>query len=146
MEMDHLFDRFAGGFGLPALGETFAIEPAWQGGPFTPNAPPVDITEDEKAYRIAADLPGLNAKDVEVSISGDALVLKGEKTQEHEEKDKNYHLSERSFGEFERSFALPDGIDRDRITAEFSKGVLTLVLPKTPEQQKHCKKIEVRAS
>jgi HSP20 family protein len=74
------------------------------------------------------------------------LVLKGEKRQEREEKEKNRYLSERSYGAFQRSFALPDGIGRDKIAAEFSKGVLTLTLPKTPDARKQQKKIEVKAT
>ena len=65
------------------------------------------MSEDDKGYKISAELPGLDAKDVEVSVSGDRLVLKGEKRQEQEEKNKNYYLSERTYGSFERSFELP---------------------------------------
>jgi HSP20 family protein len=145
-EMDRLFDRFTGSFGFPSLRRMFDIEPAWRyESSFSFGAPAVDITEDDKAYKIAAELPGMSEKDIEVSLSGDMLVLKGEKRQEREEKEKNRYLSERSYGSFQRSFALPEGIDRDKITAEFSKGVLTLTLPKTPEVQKQQKKIEVKA-
>jgi HSP20 family protein len=74
------------------------------------------------------------------------LVLRGEKRQEKEEKEANYYLSERAYGSFQRSFALPDGVDRDKISAEFGKGVLTLTLPKTAEARKQDKKIEVKAA
>jgi HSP20 family protein len=144
-EMDRLFDRF--GFGTPAFRRLFDIEPMtrFESG-FGIAAPAVDITEDEKAYKIAAELPGMSEKDIEVTVTGDVLVLKGEKRQEREEKDKNRYLSERSYGAFQRSFELPEGIDRDKIAADFSKGVLTLTLPKTAEAQKQQKKIEVKAS
>lgn len=90
-EMDRLFDRFSGGFGFPSLRRMFDVEPAWRDeSSFSFGAPAVDITEDDKAYKIAAELPGLSEKDIEVSISGDMLVLKGEKRHEREEKDKNY--------------------------------------------------------
>ena len=146
-EMDRLFDRFAGGFGFPSLRRMFDVEPSWpQESPLSFAAPAVDITEDDKAYKIAAELPGMSEKDIDVSITGDMLVLKGEKRQEREEKEKNRYLAERSYGSFQRNFAIPDGIDRDKIVAEFSKGVLTLTLPKTPDAQKQQKKIEVKAS
>ena len=104
------------------------------------------MSEDEQAYKISAELPGIDAKDIDVSVSGDTLVLKGEKRQEREEKDKNYHFSERSYGSFHRSFELPSSVDRNKIAADFSKGVLTITLPKTVEAQKPVKKIEVKSS
>ena len=88
----------------------------------------------------------MTEKDIEVAVSGDMVTLKGEKRQEREDKTENYHISERSYGSFQRSFYIPDGVDRDKIAAEFSKGVLTLTLPKTAEAQKASKKIEVKAA
>jgi HSP20 family protein len=142
-EMDRLFDRFAG---IPSLRRMFDVEPnAWRyESSFGLAAPAVDITEDDKAYKIAAELPGMNEKDIEVTLSGDVLVLKGEKRQEREEKEKNRYLSERSYGAFQRSFALPEGIDREKIAADFSQGVLTLTLPKTPAAQQRQKTIKVK--
>jgi HSP20 family protein len=77
-------------------------------------------------------------------LSGDTLTLKGEKKQESERKEKNYTLSERSYGSFLRSFYLPEGVDREKIDANFSKGVLTVTLPKTPAAAAEPKKIEVK--
>jgi HSP20 family protein len=102
------------------------------------------VTEDDKAYKIAAEMPGVEEKDIDVSINEDMLVLKGEKRQEKEEKGKNTYVSERSYGSFQRAFALPEGVDRGKIAADFSKGVLTVTLPKTPESQKQQKKIEIK--
>jgi HSP20 family protein len=142
-EMDRLFDRF----GFPSLRRMFDSEPAWRPmSSFGFSAPLIDISEDEKAYRIAAELPGLDAKDFDVSVLGDMLVLKGEKRQEAEQKDKNYHFSERAYGAFQRSFELPASVERDKIAADFSKGVLTITLPKTAEAQKQSKKIEVKSA
>ena len=142
-EMDRLFDRF----GFPSLRRMFDIEPSWRSASsFGFAAPAIDMSEDERAYRISAELPGINAKDIDVSVSGDTLVLKGEKRQEKEEKDTNYHFSERSYGSFQRSFQLPSSVDRDKVAADFSKGVLTITLPKTAEAQKPVKKIAVRSS
>ena len=70
---------------------------------FSFSAPAIDMSEDEKAYKITAELPGIDAKDIDVSVSGDMLVLKGEKRQEKEEKDENYHFSERAYGSFQRA-------------------------------------------
>ena len=81
-----------------------------------------------------------------MSVSGDTLVLKGEKRQEQEQKDKNYHFSERSYGSFQRAFQLPSSVDRDRVAADFEKGVLTITLPKTADARKPQKKIEVKSS
>jgi HSP20 family protein len=140
-----LFDRFGSGFGFPSLRLMFDVEPAWRSS-FSFSAPAIDMSEDEKAYKISAELPGLDAKDVDVSVSGDMLVLKGEKRQEKKEKDKNYHYSERSYGSFQRAFQLPASVDRDKLAADFSKGVLTITLPKTAEAQKPTKKIEVKST
>ena len=144
-EMDRLLDRFGGGFGFPSLRRMFDIEPAWRSS-FTFSTPAIDMSEDEKAYKISAELPGIDAKDIDVSVSGDMLVLKGEKRQEKEEKDKNYHFSERSYGSFQRAFELPESVDRNKVAADFSKGVLTVTLPKTAEAQRPAKKIEVKSS
>ena len=142
-EMDRLFDRF----GFPSLRRVFDMEPSWlPASSFSFSAPAIDMSEDEKAYKISTELPGIDAKDIDVSMSGDTLVRKGEKRQEKEEKDKNYHFSERSYGSFQRSFQLPLSIDRDKVAADFSEGVLTITLPKTAEAQKPQKKIEVKAT
>jgi len=146
-EMDRLFDRFAGGFGLPAFRRMFDLErPGWPESEFSFPTPAVDVTEDEKAYRITAEVPGLEEKNIDVTVLGDRLTLKGEKRYEKDEEDKNRHMSERAYGSFQRSFALPGGVDRDRIAANLEKGVLTITLPKTPEAQKQQKKIEVKSA
>jgi HSP20 family protein len=135
-EVDRMFDRFMQGTRLPTLQRQEA---------FGFSAPAVDVSEDDKAYRITAELPGMSEKDVDVSISHDTIVLKGEKRDEKEEKAKNYHVSERFYGSFQRSFGLPEGVDRDKIEAGFAKGVLTITLPKKPEVVKQQKKIEIKA-
>ncbi len=137
-EMDRLFDRF-GVPSFPSFPSLFGASPDLF---FT--VPAVDVTEDDKAYKIAAEMPGVEEKDIEVNVNEDTLVLKGEKRQEKEEKGKNTYVSERSYGSFQRAFALPQGVDRDKIAADFSKGVLTVTLPKTSESQKQQKKIEIK--
>jgi len=145
-EMDRVFDRFASAFSMPSLRRIFEAEPARRvESTFAFTMPAIDIAENDKSYKITAELPGLEASNIDVSVSGDMLTIKGEKRQEKEEKNENYYLSERAFGSFQRSFTLPDGVDRDKISSELTKGVLTVTLPKTAEAQKHHKKIEVKA-
>lgn len=146
-EMDRLFDRFATGFGMPSLRRVFDLEPAFrfESGVTVPN-PAIDVTEDADAYKLTAELPGMAEKDIEVALTDDTLTIKGEKKQEQEKQEKNFYLSERSYGAFERSFALPDSVDATNITAEFAKGVLTVTLPKTAKAKVEPKKIEVKAA
>lgn len=145
-EMDRLLDRFSGGFGLPSLGSLFDPAPFRFETTLGMPAPAIDVTEDEAGFKVTAELPGMSEKDIEVAVSDDTLTIKGEKKAEKAETDKNYYLSERSYGLFRRSFMLPDGIDRDRIGADFAKGVLTVTLPKTAEVKPEAKKIEVKAA
>jgi HSP20 family protein len=146
-EMDRVFDRFAGALSMPSLRRMFDVEPGPRiEGTFAFTMPAIDIAENDTAYKITAELPGMEAKNVDVSVSGDTLTIKGEKRQEKEEKEENYYLCERSFGSFQRSFSLPDGVDRDKISSELTKGVLTVTLPKTADAQKQHKKIEVKAA
>ena len=109
-------------------------------------APAVDIAESDKAYEITAELAGMDEKNIEVKLVNGGLTIKGEKQEEKEEKEKGYYLHERQFGSFERCFRLPEGVDTDKIEANFKKGVLTVTLPKKPEAQKPQKKIEVKAA
>lgn len=142
-EFDRLFDRFSP-FGMPSMRRMFDLAPTVESN-VSFNVPAVDVTEDDKAYKIAAELPGLEEKDIDVTVTDGVLTLKGEKRQEKEEKNKNWYLSERAYGSFQRSFELPQGVDRDKIAAEFAKGVLTVTLPKSAEAQKQQKKIDVKA-
>ena len=112
---------------------------------FTGTATAVDLVEKENAYELSAELPGLDDKDVRLSLKDDVLTLSGEKKEQTEEKKQGYHFSERRFGSFRRSFRLPDDVDQDKIEANFKKGVLTITLPKNPEAAKNEKKIEVKA-
>lgn len=137
-EMDRLFDRFTSGVGILPF-PTFRSESALSL-PF----PAVDITEDDKSFKLSAELPGMTEKDIQVTLSGNTLVIKGEKSQEKEQKEKGYYLSERSYGEFQRSFILPDGVDAEKIEAGVAKGVLTVTVPKTV--QSAAKKIDVKAT
>lgn len=111
-----------------------------------PVAPAVDLTEKDGRYEIAAELPGMDEKNVEVKITNGVLTITGEKSEERQEEEKDYHLSERRFGSFQRSFRLPEGIDAEKIEASFTKGLLTVKLPKTAEAVKNEKKIEIKVA
>ncbi|OJY76139.1 MAG: hypothetical protein BGP12_01145 [Rhodospirillales bacterium 70-18] len=144
-EMDRLMDRFWGGFSFPALRRPSTAAPAKTASSvFEMVVPAVDVTEDAAAFVVTAELPGMTEKDVEVSVVGGMLTLKGEKRQEKEEHKKDFYLTERSFGSFERSFSLPDGVDDDKVGARFTNGVLTVILPKKPGTATATRKIEVK--
>jgi len=141
-EMDRMIERMSHGFGFPSLRRMFDT-PAFDKS-FAPN-PAVDVAEDDKAYRITAELPGMSEKDIEVNLSENTITLKGEKHEEKAQKDKDYHVSERRYGAFQRAFGLPPGIDRDKVAATFEKGVLTVTMPKTVESVNQQKKVEIKA-
>jgi HSP20 family protein len=105
--------------------------------------PDVDVHENDKEIVFEADLPGIDEKNVAITLRDGILSLKGEKKSERDERKDTYHLMERSYGSFERSFQLPDTIDEDRIKADFSKGVLRVVVPKRPEAVKTPKTISI---
>lgn len=106
----------------------------------------MDIAETDKAFEVTAEMPGMDEKDIELSVADGVLTVKGEKKAEKEEKDKNYHRIERSYGSFQRSLALPPTVNVEAIDATFKKGVLTITLPKTAKAVEKAKKIEVKAS
>jgi len=107
--------------------------------------PHVDVVEKEDEIQVTAELPGMEEKDIDVSVSEDILTIKGEKKQEKEEKGKNYYRKERSFGEFKRNIALPAEIDPEKINATIKHGVLSITLKKTKAEQKKQKKVNVKA-
>jgi HSP20 family protein len=119
-EMDRIFERFFGE--APSLE---LVGGAWE--------PRLDLSETKDALTIKAELPGLEAKDLDVSLSGDLLTIKGEKKQEKEEKDETRHVVERRYGAFMRVMRLPAAVAGDKIKANFKNGVLTVTLPKTEE-------------
>ena len=144
-EMERLFDRFSTAFEFPSLKPIHELGNFWPTSIAGMTGMAVDVSEDDKYYKIAAELPGLDEKDIEVTVSDDSITLKGVKSEEKEEKGKNRFYSERTYGEFRRSFALPKDADRKLIDAKFAKGVLTVVIPKNPAAQK-VEKIAVKAA
>ena len=108
--------------------------------------PRTDIADNDDEIEVSIELPGMDEKDIEVSLSRDVLTVRGEKKAEKKEEKKGYYLSERSYGSFYRSIPLPPGADTDKAKAEFKKGVLTISVPKTEEAQAEVKRIAVNAN
>lgn len=146
-EIDRIFEEFSCGFWPTGFGRRLLdVEPFWRREPAADYlAPAVDVAERDKEYQITAELPGLDEKNVDISVVDDLLTIKGEKQEETEEKEKNYYMSERRYGSFQRSFRLPSDVEQDKIEASFRKGVLTVTLPKAPEAQSKQKKIEIKS-
>ncbi|MGB8894371.1 MAG: Hsp20/alpha crystallin family protein [Pseudolabrys sp.] len=131
-EIDRLFEDFSRGF------------PTMAGNGATALMPSMDVTETDKEIEITAELPGLEEKDVQINIADNILTIRGEKKAEKEQKDKNYRLVERSYGSFERTLELPEGVNADAIKASISKGLLKVTVPKPAPTQ--AKKIEVKSA
>lgn len=117
-------------------------EPLWPKGGFLPA---VDLTETDKEIRICADIPGVDEKDLDVSLSDDILTIKGEKKEEKEEKNGGRYYAERSYGSFERRIALPCEVEPDKVKAEYKKGVLNITLHKSAKAAAAAKKINITA-
>jgi HSP20 family protein len=133
-EMDQLFDGFLSDWpGTVNLMDRRL-------GSFVPR---VDVQETDREVRVTAELPGLDQKEVEVTLVQGALTIKGEKREEHEETKGDMHQAECRYGMFERMVQLPGGIDVDKAKATFKKGVLKVVLPKTPEAQSNRRRIQI---
>jgi HSP20 family protein len=118
-EMDRLLDQFWEGDlpQLPAFG-------AW--------APALDVSETKDAVTVRAEIPGMEARDVELTLQDQILTLRGEKKQETEEKDEHFYRSERTYGAFARAIRLPAPVDASKVAATFKNGLLTVTLPKAP--------------
>ncbi len=112
--------------------------------PAAANVLKLDVKEDDKAFHVTADMPGMEEKDVEVTFDDGLLTIRGERRFERDEKKDTWHVVERSWGSFARQLSLPANVNAEAIEAKFDKGVLTVLLPKQPEAQSKAKKIEVK--
>ena len=130
-DIERVFDGF---FDRPV--RFFDEETAWM--------PSVDVSETGKEIRVKAELPGMDAKDIEVSLNDGHLTIRGERKQENEEKDENVHRVERRYGSFSRSFRLPVEVDVEKVKADYKDGVLSIHLPKSEENSE--RKIEIKAA
>lgn len=115
------------------FGDFFGPDRAGDETGFVRWAPRVDIAEEDGNYELTADLPGLKKDDIKIEIHDNTLTLRGEKKIEEEKKEKSYRLAERCYGEFVRTFTLPENVNKDTIEAEFKDGVLKLTIPKTEQ-------------
>lgn len=127
-EIDRMFDRFRGG--VTDDGQTAVWNPA------------VDVVEKENEFIVKAELPGVDRKNVKITVQNNVLSINGEKRVEEEKNQKDYHLVERSYGSFQRSFTLPSTVVSDRIEATYNDGILTIMLPKVEEAKP--REIEVK--
>jgi HSP20 family protein len=139
-DLDRMFDQVSQGMFPSLFGQRMRDFDPFRGFEAPSGAsgllsPRVDLTESDGSYEISAELPGLDEKNVEVVVDNDMLTIRGEKSEEHSEKEKNYHLTERRYGAFQRCFRLPGNVDARRIRADFDKGVLKIDLPKTAESK-----------
>lgn len=142
-EIDRLFEDFNRGW--PRSFRAMPLE-SMLTSEFSLGTPAVDVVEKDTAFELTAELPGMSAKDIDVAVKDGNVVITGEKKSEKEHKSKDYHVRERQYGSFERSFTLPQGTDPSAIEAVFNNGVLTVSMPKTADAQKPAKKIEVKAA
>ena len=131
-EMDRLFDRFFEAWPFRGFAETGR----WM--------PSVDVSETDIELIVRAELPGMDPKEIDISLTGNMLTIKGERKHEREEKKENFHLVERGSGSFSRSIQLPAEVNADKIKATYKDGVLNISMPKTKAEA--AKKIEVKAT
>ena len=129
-------DRFFDDFDRSFSGLSFGEKGAW--------APAVDIYEDDKAITLKVEAPGMDEKELDVSVEVGHLTIKGERKFENEEKEENFHRIERRYGSFQRTFALPSTVDAENISAKYEKGVLKVVAPKV-ERRKNARTISIAA-
>ncbi len=136
-EMDRWFDDyFSGGERLVKADDFFTDR-------FIPNFPAVDVMEKDGKYLVHAEIPGLNKDDIQVEYQNGYLTIRGEKKFEHEEKKKDFHRIERSYGRFSRTVEIPDEIKEDEIKAQYKNGVLELTLPMKDPAKSAARKIKI---
>lgn len=138
-DINKVFDNFFSDFSFPSLRNT---EELWN----TSFSPKVNVSENEKEINVEAELPGMEEKDVNVTLNNNSLVIKGERKSKKEDKSDNYHLVESSYGSFCRTIPIPEGIDRDKIEAVYKNGVMKVTIPKTEEAKKKVKKIPIKTN
>jgi HSP20 family protein len=135
-EMDRLFDRLMGGMDFEPFASMETME-----GEFLPS---VDVVESDEEITVTAELPGMTEKDIDLTVTKEALTLKGRKNEEKESKEKDYYRAERCFGSFSRVIPLSSDVDETKTDAQFKNGVLTVHLPKTPEARQAARKVQIK--
>ncbi len=132
-EVEDLFETFFSGFPVRPFEGLRRSE--WR--------PQVDVTETDEVVTVKAEIPGMEAKDIEVSLSGNMLTIQGEKKQEKEEKNESYHRVERSYGKFRRDIELPAEVVAEKISATHKNGILKIQLPKSAREKKEEVKVKI---
>ena len=140
-EVEGLFDRFSVGFEAPEFRPQAYFWPRREEGFVNL---PVDVAKTDKSYLIVAEFPGMDEKELEVEVSDDAIVIKGEKVRAFD-KESDYYISERTYGAFERTFVLPKDVDRRNIAAKYVNGVLTVTIPRIAKAE-NLHRIHVKAA
>jgi HSP20 family protein len=135
--VNDLFDDFWGGFQIPALN--------WPGGLLGGFSPKVNVEETDKSIHVKAELPGMEEKDIEVSLTDDGLTISGEKKSEKEEKGKSFIRREMTYGSFSRTIGLSAPVEADKVKASFKNGILDIELPIPEKARRQAKKIDVKA-
>lgn len=134
-EVDRLFENFFSGG-----------HPLWRKDAFEGTlSPDIDVSETDKEIQVTAEIPGVDEKDIDVTLSDGMLTIKGEKKSKSEEKDKHYHRVERSYGSFRRTLSVPETVDEKKVAATFKNGVLTVTVPKKKSTKPAAKKVPIRA-
>lgn len=135
--LNELFDDFfRRPFGLSTFSENFPVQSSF--------LPELDISDTEKELRISADIPGMKAEDIDISLDGNTLTISGKKTIGKMEKGKRFYRQERSHGSFRRSIPLPEEVEEDQISASYKLGVLNIIIPKTERKTKERKHIKIK--
>jgi len=136
-EVDRMFDGFFDGFGRSGRSSLTG---------WSAPTPSIDLAENDSEIAITAELPGLDEKDFELTVTGDLLTLKGEKKLEHEHRNGDSYYTERRYGSFSRSVRLPFEVKDAAVEAKYDKGVLTVRVPKPAELQRPARRIEVKSA
>ena len=108
--------------------------------------PATELVECDGEYRVSAELPGMSAEDIDIKLSDGMMTIRGEKSEAKKEEKEDYLVSERRYGEFQRTFSMPPGVDADAVSADLANGVLTVTLPKTPEAKQKERKVDVKSA
>jgi HSP20 family protein len=135
--INDIFDDFWGGFQMPTL--------YWPGVALNTFSPKVNVEESEKSIRVKAELPGMEEKDIEVTLTDDGLTISGEKKTEKEEKGKSFVRREMSYGSFQRTIALPAPVEANKVKASFKNGILEIELPVPEKARRQTQKIDVKS-
>jgi HSP20 family protein len=147
MEIDRLLSDFVRGYWhVPFRRSAVDVEPIWRGDISIGTTPAVDIVDQDDAYKLTAELPGVDEKQVEIGFSNGTLTIEGKKHEEPEDVKQDHLISERHYGDFHRTFRVPDGVDAEKIEAIFKNGVLSVTLPKTAEARRKQKKVEIKSA